>query len=422
MTIMTMPVPCAVVGTAPLLYWFLAIPTMVCPAASMESPEFSPCRDRFLEPFSSDSIWNTAIGSSAKFSAANLFVPMLREPTQFHNDQDFFLKVTTNDPLVDWVNQGDWGGDDHCTITGNVVTQIRLPKNWTSASDCIPGDNNPNNCRSKPNQPNNNAMGVLLEDNETIVQMQPAYRCSYGGPLLARFGNTTDGCPQQFPNVTSVFGDGSLGSHGGSGLSGVGGTIRMGELLPTSGPIRHAIKLELQHQWYFGGHPLQPASSYNGGRRQYVWPATGSDSGTEKAPGGLYGGTDPNVVPGTLLALPTAVAKSINTTTTIGAKLKQVLTDYGGYIVDDTGAGNSVAICMESGVNAEMRAHYGYAMTYPHGVSAALTDPGRALYHDLLSLFQGLHAVVNNGPSAVGGGGTPRVAPKPPICGAPTSE
>eukprot|EP00041_Stephanoeca_diplocostata_P014881 m.281435 g.281435 ORF g.281435 m.281435 type:complete len:161 (+) comp19839_c0_seq6:364-846(+) len=108
-------------------------------------------------------------------------------------------------------------GDDHCTITGNVVTQIRLPKNWTSASDCIPGDNNPNNCRSKPNQPNNNAMGVLLEDNETIVQMQPAYRCSYGGPLLARFGNTTDGCPQQFPNVTSVFGDGSLGSHGGSG-------------------------------------------------------------------------------------------------------------------------------------------------------------------------------------------------------------
>ncbi len=26
----------------------------------------SPCRDRFLEPFSSDSIWNTAIGSNAK--------------------------------------------------------------------------------------------------------------------------------------------------------------------------------------------------------------------------------------------------------------------------------------------------------------------------------------------------------------------
>ena len=27
-----------------------------------------PCRDRFLEPFSSTSIWNTAIGSGAVFS------------------------------------------------------------------------------------------------------------------------------------------------------------------------------------------------------------------------------------------------------------------------------------------------------------------------------------------------------------------
>ena len=54
---------------------------------------------------------------------------------------------------------------------------------------------------------------------------KPAYRCSAGGPLLARFGNRTDGCPQQFPNTTSILGDGALGSHGGSGLSGVGGKI-----------------------------------------------------------------------------------------------------------------------------------------------------------------------------------------------------
>ena len=33
------------------------------------------CRDRWLEPFSSDSIWNTAIGSAAEFRPANLFHP-----------------------------------------------------------------------------------------------------------------------------------------------------------------------------------------------------------------------------------------------------------------------------------------------------------------------------------------------------------
>jgi hypothetical protein len=107
------------------------------------------------------------------------------------------------------------------------------------------------------NQANNNAMGVLLADNVTIVQMQPAYRCISGGssPLLARFGNgSADGCPQQFPNVTSIFGDGALGSHGGSGLSGVGGTIRLHELLNTTGPIPHALKIELQYVFPF----LQP--------------------------------------------------------------------------------------------------------------------------------------------------------------------
>lgn len=169
-----------------------------------------------------------------------------RLATSFHNDQDFFLRVSSGDPLTDWIDQarcvetvslelvhppssfagslqGDWGGDDHCVVTGRVVRQIRFPREWTSASDCV---RPPDDCRSKPGQSNNNAMGVLLEDNETIVQMQPAYRCAWGSPLLARFGNESDGCPQQFPNVTSILGDGALGSHGGSGLSGVGGTIR----------------------------------------------------------------------------------------------------------------------------------------------------------------------------------------------------
>ena len=80
------------------------------------------CRDRFLEPFSSTSIWNTAIGSDATFAAANLY-PTGRYPTQIHNDQDFFLRVTSDTdiyPLTDWIDQGDWGSDDHCKITGKV--------------------------------------------------------------------------------------------------------------------------------------------------------------------------------------------------------------------------------------------------------------------------------------------------------------
>ena len=380
------------------------------------------CRDRFLEPFSSDSIWNTAIGSGAAFAPASLYT-VGHEPTQIHNDQDFFLRVPAGGhdadfPLTEWVDQGDWGGDDHCNVqpSAKVAARIPFPRNWTSASDCDdPTDTA--TCRSASGQPNNNAMAVLLADNVTIVQMQPAYRCgAFPAPLLARFGNATDGCPQRFPNVTSILGGGALGAHGGSGLSAVGGSIRLGELLEDSGPIQHALKLELQHQWYYGLAKLQPDTAENGGRAQYLWPATGSDSGSNKAPGGLYTGTNPHVAPGALLAIPAAVADAVTVTTAPGKKIKQALVDYGGYLVDDTGAGNSAAICMEAPVNAEMRARFGYTMTYPHGVSNASTDPGRPLYQDLLEIFRALHAVTNNGPSSVGGGGTPRVPKKVPMC------
>jgi hypothetical protein len=63
----------------------------------------------------------------------------------------------------------------------------------------------------------------------------------------------------------------------------------LGELLASTGNIGHALKIELQHQWYYGLAPLQNASAYNGGRRQYLWPATGSDGGTNSAPVAKFG-------------------------------------------------------------------------------------------------------------------------------------
>ena len=406
--------------------------------APLKSDDGEPaCRDRFLQPFASTSIWNTAIGSGAQYVHAHLFddssnSTCVRQPCgppfSFHNDQDFIIRATESDPLTPWIGQGNWNGEQNkCNVTGHSVATIRFPHDWTSASG---GPAVNNRFYSKPGQMNNNAMAVLLPDNKTWVQMQPAYRCTAGSPLLARFGNVTDGCPQQFPNVTSALGDGMLGSHGGSGLSGVGGSIRLGELLISTPPIRHALKLELQSRWYFGGYPLQNSSAYNGGRQQYHWPATGSDGGTGNClngkqdaghgPNCTYSGLLPGLSEGSLLAIPSAVAASVAVNTTVGAKIKAVLTDYGGYISDGTGDGNgrrdpSAAICMDAAVNDEMRRAYGYAMTYPTGVT---DDPkfGRELYWDLVAIFRALHVVVNNRPDSIGGGGTLRVPPRPPLC------
>lgn len=72
------------------------------------------------------------------------------------------------------------------------------------------------------------------------------------------------------------------------------------------------------------------------------------------------------------------------------------------YIVDGSGHGpgkgaraNSVAICMDALVNAEMRHHFGFNMAYPHGVDTAGSAAERALYQDLLYIFQALQVVVS---------------------------
>ena len=62
---------------------------------ALAAPVAAVCRDRWLEPFSSNSIWNTAIGSGAVFTPAGLFAPGDHRgpPSNFHNDQDFLLRV-----------------------------------------------------------------------------------------------------------------------------------------------------------------------------------------------------------------------------------------------------------------------------------------------------------------------------------------
>ena len=102
----------------------VALALWPAPAASREAPPS--CRDRFLEPFSSDSVWNTAIGSGAVFKDARLFSrdDPRGAPGNFHNDQDFIIRVAADDPVTQWVNQGDWGADDKCSIQKHAHSGI----------------------------------------------------------------------------------------------------------------------------------------------------------------------------------------------------------------------------------------------------------------------------------------------------------
>ncbi len=345
-------------------------------------------------------------------------------PRQFHNDADHFVAVEATDPEVTWFVQGWWGTGApkdlkctptvancfcHCEVVGPAFPhKLRLPHEFlTNRSDGCAG---------------NNGLAMLQPDNHTVIQTQPAYRCTKGGPLLSKSGaNSSIGCPQPHPltvDITSSGPETALGAHGGSGLSALGGVIRLHEIGPNAPPIRHALKLELfAHQYYYGGgedrRKLQPPTPANGGRTQYVWPATGSDAYTwEECKLGAqrclaYKGTNPHLAPGALLALPASTAATLrgHLKTEPAMRIADAFRDYGGYIVDDT-ASDSASLSWESGANAVFQAAYNLTLDTASG----------PWYDDLVEIFQALHIVTNNGPDAVGGGGIRRVGPLPPLC------
>jgi len=423
------------------------------------------CRDRRQQPFASHSIWNTAIGSSAVLLAANLyhdttplhgaragdttplhgadlcaagrFDPSQRlvcatwqpgwngtdcvqagccydehplpdpmhlpwcyakagdmRPEAFYVDTDYFVATTASDPLATFVDQGWWGdgdqrwggrcGIDHCCLEGRAVGSIPFPTDRLVT------------------QTGNNAAAVLLPDQVTLLQFQPLYRCTAGGPLtsLASFLHTP------WANVSILSADNSsYGAHGGSHLSSIGGTIRRGELLPTSPRIPHALKLMLWgKRYYWPGNQTEPCFRWPAENCDGVWNASRNASDVN-----FYNGTNPKLKPGALLAVPQGLSKALarQLATPIASKLLQALTDYGGYLDDNT-ASDTGAFNVEGGVETEVAAHYAGLSLRP--------KPGQALYVDLLAIYRHLHIVDNNGPDSVGGGGEPRRPPAPPIC------
>jgi hypothetical protein len=311
------------------------------------------------------------------FHDAGIFRAPFPLPDNFFSDDDYFIVTASTDPLTPWYNQGWWGnpsGTAHCNITGGFVEYISFPANLTVTEFG-----------------NNNAAALLKPDNHSIINTQPLYRCTPGSPVLSLVQSSVEA------NDDIVWGNGTWGAHGGSGLSSIGGTIRLGELLPDAPPIQHALKLELYASQY-----------YSNQLPGYVWPALNCDGyAFDLSDPGHYGGTDIYLSPGALLAIPSNV--TVNVTTVPGQKLLFAMRNYGGYVCDDTYA-NRGTVCTEHGVTDEFQTAYGYAF------DSGPTGPGAAWYADMLAIFQSLHVVINNRQSTVGGGGTPLQSPPPPIC------
>lgn len=335
----------------------LLVFVLMCSVPSCASAQLS-ARDPLRQPFSPRSIWNMPVGSAARFVPAH-FDTM----SWMTADEDLFFVLKATDPLRPVFEPLRW--DKRCGGEIPAFTNLPLPDDLI-IPDAQPG-HTPNNCAA-----------FLMPDGHTLVQINPFTRCDPGGPAYGWMAPPED-----------LYGLGITGGHGGSGLSSIGGTIRLGELT-SSEPIRHALKLNLYAKrflWKF----TAPDSGY-------LWPAWRHDGCAPEC----YGGTNPYLRMGSLLAIPPRVRmEDLHLETVPGKKLFWTLQNYGGYVADDT-AWDVFAIAVESNdqqsVKKEFRTQYQMAIETQSG----------PWFQDCLKIYRSLAVVVNNSPTSVGGGGSPR--------------
>ena len=336
-------------------------------------------RDPLKQPFSTGSIWNMPIGSGAIYLPANLPTNPGRNiwaKMPGIDDEHIVLKPTAPLTKINASNAA-WSGRNRCAATGGLLLQVPMPSNYIV-----------------PNSTSNSSSSFLLADGRSIVQTQPLARCTAGGPGTALV---------KFASV-DLYGPGITGAHGGSGLSAIGGSIRVGELRPGSTGPRHVLKLAV-----YAKESLYKCSSRS---NCFRWPAVTSDSYAV----GNYGVNNPNSHPsmkmGSLLAIPPATnLNALGLETVPARQLAWTLQNYGAYIVDDTYAPGfflNAEVGPDGSVPAQFKADYGFEMEQK-------VQGNTAWMRDIQRLAKALHVVTNNGPSSIGGGGTPRQPLAPQI-------
>ena len=350
-------------------------PVCVDACAAVAAIPSSP-RDPLQWPFASTSIWNMPIGSAAVYVQAGI------QPTStplLHMDRDILILTPAAPATRVYRNAAAWNPAlSRCGVQGPVLFTAPIPPDYLF----VPASG----------QTPNAATAILMPDGHTLKQTQPLSRCSLDQPVT-----TGTVWPDE-----DLYGDGALGAHGGSWLSAIGGTLRVGELRPNQSPPRHALKVELDGLLYY----------YNDGvlADTFRWPAVVSDG--KSALDGGYGGTNPSLKPGALLALPSSVSiQSLGLQTVPAQMLAWTLQNYGAYIVDNTGSVNRFTLCGETGPAGDFLTQFEQDWGFPMTPSS----PSHPFNQDMLLIISKLAVVDNNGPSSIGGGGTPLQPLAPPL-------
>jgi hypothetical protein len=378
-------------------------PVATTPAISVASATSTQTttRDRLKWPFAATSVWNMPVGSGASYVASGLHFTTTPNSTEYWYDMPQSdherIVLTATAPLTNvYLSNVGWSGGNRCTASGGVFFAAPIPASYVV-----------------PNSTYNNGAAVLLADGMTIVQTQPFTKCagySYATTMQVPWSITV----WEY-NVET--GDGRLGAHGGSNLSTLGGTIRLGELRPGT-QMRHALKVNVDSVTSLG----LCSGNFNA---CFMWPAATAD-GYAANSGGGYGSATHNtnsaMKMGALLAIPASVnITTIGLQSVPGKMLAWTLQNYGAYIVDSRGS-PGFDFSIEDGVAGskadEFQADYGFPFDGRLGYltltnSAGQPTPQAQWVSDIRLIIDYLRVVSNNSPTSIGGGGTPLQALAP---------
>ncbi len=345
-------------------------PDKELPADEQTEKEF---RDPLKQPFRSTSIWNMPIGKNAEYIPANIERAMARGMTI---DEDIIV-MKPNSPMLEiYTNNAGWNREkDRCIKEGPFLFSAPIPADFVVSQETWDG--------LTPNS----GLAVLMPDKRTIKQTQPFARCEANKSAASKY----------IFSDNDIYGNGYYGAHGGSGLSAIGGAIRVGELISEDKPITHVLKVNL-----FGKKNLY----YDNVTKGFRWPAQRADGyafnnyGTQRTLP-----VNKELRMGALLALPPKLnLDSLNFETIPARILAMAFQDYGAYIVDDT-AWDVYAIVTEWGPDGRVTEEFEKKWGFPMSIASKDTPWGR----DMDKIFLNLQIVINNGPESIGGGGEPRV-------------
>jgi hypothetical protein len=282
--------------------------------------------------------------------------------------------------LVSWINASTYSHPIYTATSSDPLVTITAP--WDPSERVrVPKS-------AKPAEGSDGHMHIVQPDGRTLIELWTA-RWTSATTIEAGRIEVVD------LKGAGIGPDNGVRAYGGSAI---GGLIRKWEVDPTDphytdGVIRHAVALALPASMlrYTGGSSGYDASG-NGTAKGYVWPATEQDYDSPYS----YYGTIPM---GQLFTIPKSVNVDALGLSPAAARIAHAIQDYGAYVTDRVGD-TTVALYAEPNVPASWLDD----VIGPTWSGAQLTK-----------IRQQLVAVTNNGPTSVGGGGTPTAALAPAL-------